>query len=134
MSLPNWEKNYNSLQNKVDKVEGKELSTNDFTDSYKNAIDNFEQGKEYFFRLYREVCADANQAVNIGYYKTNTETQNTPGGSTGMYGLLIVEGTRPQWSVSDLSSWIWQTFKDTSGNTYVRNAVNSNFSEWKKVY
>lgn len=40
MSLPNWEKNYNSLQNKVDKVEGKGLSSNDFTDSYKNAIDS----------------------------------------------------------------------------------------------
>ena len=40
MSLPNWEKNYNSLQNKVDKVEGKGLSSNDFTDSYKNKIDN----------------------------------------------------------------------------------------------
>ena len=41
MSLPNWEKNYNSLQNKVDKVEGKELSTNDFTDEYKNKVDSF---------------------------------------------------------------------------------------------
>lgn len=40
MSLPNWEKNYNSLQNKVDKVEGKELSTNDFTNEYKNKVDN----------------------------------------------------------------------------------------------
>ena len=40
MSLPNWEKNYNSLQNKVDKVEGKGLSSNDFTNEYKNKIDN----------------------------------------------------------------------------------------------
>lgn len=40
MSLPNWEKNYNSLQNKVDKVEGKGLSTNDFTNEYKNKIDS----------------------------------------------------------------------------------------------
>ncbi len=40
MSLPNWEKNYNSLQNKVDKVEGKGLSSNDFTNEYKNKIDS----------------------------------------------------------------------------------------------
>lgn len=40
MSLPNWEKNYNSLQNKVDKVEGKGLSTNDFTNEYKNKINS----------------------------------------------------------------------------------------------
>lgn len=40
MSLPNWEKNYNSLQNKVDKVKGKGLSSNDFTDEYKNKIDS----------------------------------------------------------------------------------------------
>ena len=134
MSLPNWEKNYNSLQNKVDKAEGKGLSSNDFTDSYKNAIDSFKQNKEYFFRLYDGTCADANQAVKIGYYKTDTSTQNTPGGSTGMFGLLIVEGTRPQWSAGNLSAWIWQTFKDTSGDTYVRNAVNSEFSAWKKIY
>lgn len=134
MSLPNWEKNYNSLQNKVDKVEGKVLSSNDFTNNYKSTIDDLEQNKEYFFRLYKEKCTDANQAVNIGYYKTDTETQNTPGGSTGMYGLLIVEGTAPQWSANNFSAWIWQTFKDTSGDTYVRNAVNGDFSAWKKIY
>lgn len=40
MSLPNWEKNYNSIQNKVDKIEGKGLSSNDFTNEYKNKIDS----------------------------------------------------------------------------------------------
>ena len=29
----------NTLPNKVDKIEGKELSTNDFTDQYKNELD-----------------------------------------------------------------------------------------------
>ena len=38
MSLPNWEKRYNEMQNKVDKVEGKVLSSNDFTDEYKDKI------------------------------------------------------------------------------------------------
>ena len=32
----------NILSNKVDKIEGKSLSTNDFTDTYKNFIDNYQ--------------------------------------------------------------------------------------------
>ena len=33
--------NNNKLSNKVDKIQGKQLSTNDFTDLYKNFIDNY---------------------------------------------------------------------------------------------
>lgn len=40
MSEPLLKKILNKLKNKVDKVEGKELSTNDFTNEYKNKIDS----------------------------------------------------------------------------------------------
>lgn len=36
----NFEELYNSIGNKVDKVDGKELSTNDFTNEYKNKVDS----------------------------------------------------------------------------------------------
>lgn len=40
MSEPLLKKILNKLKNKVDKVEGKGLSSNDFTNEYKNKIDN----------------------------------------------------------------------------------------------
>ena len=40
-----WNKIKTLLGNKVDKEKGKGLSTNDFTDDYKNKIDNASSGK-----------------------------------------------------------------------------------------
>lgn len=67
------------IEKKVDKIEGKELSSNDFTDGYKQKLDNLEnyddtQIKKYISDIEEEQIT---QNTDISNIKKEQETQNT---------------------------------------------------------
>lgn len=66
----------NTLPNKVDKIEGKELSTNDFTDQYKDELDALPDklDKDLVTNIDTEVSGD-NININIKYVNLNNNNE-----------------------------------------------------------
>lgn len=66
----------NTLPNKVDKIEGKELSTNDFTDQYKDELDTLPSklDKDLVTNIDTEVSGD-NININIKYVNLNNNNE-----------------------------------------------------------
>lgn len=66
----------NTLPNKVDKIEGKELSTNDFTDQYKDELDTLPSklDKNLVTNIDTEVSGD-NININIKYVNLNNNNE-----------------------------------------------------------
>lgn len=66
----------NTLPNKVDKIEGKELSTNDFTDQYKNELDTLPSklDKDLVTNIDTSVSGD-NININIKYVNLNNNNE-----------------------------------------------------------
>lgn len=66
----------NTLPNKVDKIEGKELSTNDFTNQYKDELDTLPSklDKDLVTNIDTEVSGD-NININITYTNLNNNTE-----------------------------------------------------------
>lgn len=104
-----------------------------------NANNDYEKLTEYetnYYKINENSCRNAACAVEIGTYRTDPETVDLPSNlsENEKYGILIVECTSSRWMKTDVSSWIWQTFKNTNGAVYVRNAINAGFNAWKKIY
>lgn len=85
-----------------------------------------------YYQAYRGYCSNANSAITHGYYSTNPDSANIP--SSNKYGSLeTVESRGKDWVYGDGGSWVWQTFKNTGGETYTRYGVNSSsMSAWSK--
>lgn len=68
----------NTLPNKVDKIEGKELSTNDFTDQYKNELDALPSklDKDLVTNIDTSVSGD-NININIKYINLDNNNEQT---------------------------------------------------------
>ena len=66
----------NTLPNKVDKIEGKELSTNDFTDQYKNELDTLPSklDKDLVTNIDTSISGD-NININIKYVNLNNNNE-----------------------------------------------------------
>lgn len=78
--------------------------------------------------------SDLNDAKTYGTYHLGEIYTNAPTTEI-LYGVLIVYHNRGTTWNPDGSNWIWQEIRTTSGNIYVRNAVNTTNSwrEWKKI-
>lgn len=81
-----WSKIKSLVNNKVDKVTGKGLSTNDYTDSHKYDVEHC--------MTYKGIASDANNANKTGLYHFNGSTPNAP--TTSAYDCLVINisGTR----------------------------------------
>lgn len=68
----------NTLPNKVDKIEGKELSTNDFTNQYKDELDTLPSklDKDLVTNIDTSVSGD-NININITYTNLNNDNEQT---------------------------------------------------------
>jgi hypothetical protein len=79
------------LDLKVDKVGGKELSSNDFTDYYKNYIDGFDGDIEAFLELHKEeIEASIKEDVLSGYLEIFGRIDT---GNGGVYGTVLIKAT-----------------------------------------
>jgi hypothetical protein len=79
------------LDLKVDKVSGKELSSNDFTDYYKNYIDGFDGDIEAFLELHKEeIEASIKEDVLSGYLEIFGRIDT---GNGGVYGTVLIKAT-----------------------------------------
>ena len=77
------------LDLKVDKIEGKQLSTHDFTDWYKNYIDGFDGDIEAFLELHKEeIEASIKEDVLSGYLEIFGKIDT---GNGGVYGTVLIK-------------------------------------------
>ena len=80
---------------------------------------------------------DLNDARQFGIYHINNAKTNKPTSALN-YGMLIVyENRGGTWNPTESSSgssWIWQEYRDTRGQIYVRHATNksSEWADWQK--
>ncbi|NMW84672.1 hypothetical protein HKO22_02800 [Peptoniphilus sp. AGMB00490] len=65
------------LNNKVDKVNGKVLSTHDFDDASKSKVDKIKTLNDERELIYQETSTDFNQLANSGFYRIQSST-NAP--------------------------------------------------------
>lgn len=102
-----------------------------------NKIENELESVDKSLKYIGNAPSDWNDAKTFGIYHVNGTYTNAPA-SSHIWGVLIVyENKGGTWTpvTSGSGSWIWQEFRSTSGNIYVRNAINSigSWSEWKKM-
>ena len=79
---------FTELAKKVDKVDGKDLSTNDFTDGYKEKLDGIQAGAEVNQNAFSNVKVGSGDSAPILSADSKTDTLNIIGGTH-----LTVTGT-----------------------------------------
>lgn len=103
----------NSLQNKVDKVEGKGLSSNDFTDEYKNIIDNM------------------NSLIQVKSIEAYFDNVSTEYDTENNYNSVNIQAVIPNgykflcWINCASSNWITKGF-------YIESALSATTTIWTK--
>lgn len=124
------------INSKVDKIEGKELSENDFTDVLKNKLDNIETGAEVndivSIKLNGvELLPDANRAVNVD--TTNKVTITTA--SNKIYGTNGSGQTTYNLDSSDADTNASNVVKrNSTGNVTVPTTPTANTDASSKQY
>ena len=89
---------------------------------------------EGYHKSYRGHATNLDTAIIHGYYAVNTETANVP--TSNKYGILeVIESRGRNWQYGDGSSWVWQVFRNTSGDEYHRVGVNSQtMASWERSF
>lgn len=86
------------------------------------------------FVKYRGYYYNVDECLMNGYYLVNPTSINLPpvDEEWKKYGVIIVETTATVFNHEDTGEWIWQTFKNTTGETWTRNAINDGWTAWQK--
>lgn len=128
---------YTALDGKVDKVSGKELSTNDYTNADKTALGTLQTDVDSIkTELSRTVLAstDLNALTAAGNYTCNANSNtytNAPSDlTTGTYTLLMVRATAGNRYFQIILSWT------NPGDIYIRTltiGTSPSATAWKKL-
>lgn len=107
----------------------------DLNETNMNKIENELEAVDKSLKFNSGVPSDWNDARTFGIYSVGgVAYTNAP--VNDPYGILIVyENNGSTWQ-PNVSSWIWQEFRQTNGDIYKRHAVNEldSWSEWKPYY
>lgn len=89
-----------------------------------------------YLPAYRGSTNNFNTCLTQGFYSFGSNNIiGSPINGT-IYGTLeVIESNARTWSASNMSSWIWQIYRDTYGNEYQRIGINEDItkSSWKKI-
>lgn len=112
---------WNTVSNKVDKISGKELSTNDFTDAYKTKLDGLQSALDGKLPHFTITAADTdfNALKTTGVYHIRVATgTNQP---TSTHGTLYVDftiGTQVQLWIPDIRNNMYKRTYTVSSSTW----------------
>ena len=113
--------------NKVDKVQGKQLSTNDFTDSFKLAIGTLQNTA----LTVSKPQSDLNSVTKAGFYSCRSGSNFPPG--AGSYGTLIV--SKADNTVDNSQTDTVQLYIDQNNNVFIRNSIDKTnaWTSWTQL-
>lgn len=112
---------------KVDKVQGKQLSTNDFTNDYKNTVDTLKNTS----LSVTSNSADLNTLTKAGFYSCRG-CANRPANANS-YGTLIV--SKADLTVDSSQTDTVQFYIDKDNDVYTRNSIDlsNTWTDWVQL-
>lgn len=113
---------------KVNKVNGKQLSTNDFTNDYKSTVDTL---KDTAISITPRSSEDLNILTKAGFYSCRGGRNFPPG--AGSYGTLIV--SKADTTTDNSQTDTVQLYVDQYNNVYIRNSIDKTnaWTSWTQL-
>lgn len=116
-----------ALQNKVDKVEGKTLSTNDFTNEYKNKIDGIEAGATNLAKIILDdSTCQGSVSIDTSNYNKGIFIFSFKADGTSEHSCHIMSFRRASSTSSNSIQLAYSTANSTNVNTSVTYSSTDN--------
>ena len=122
-----------ALQNKVDKVEGKTLSTNDFTNEYKNKIDGIQAGATNLAKIIlNDSTCQSSVSIDVSNYNKGIFIFSFKADGTSEHSCHIMSFRRASSTSSNSIQLAYSTSNSTNVNTSVTYSSSDNKFTFKK--